>query len=103
MGAINVVVDHLSRLTNESSINITAINNSFPNEFLFSMHNISWYTNIVNYLAIREMPYDWNSQYKKKFLKKVKSFYWDDPYLFKYCLDQSFWRCIFNDEVSNVI
>jgi hypothetical protein len=36
-------------------------------------------------------------------LNKVKNFYWDDPYLFKFCPNQIFWRCIFDNEVSSVI
>ena len=38
-----------------------------------------------------------------KFLTEVKSFYWDDPYLFKYCSDQIFQRCLLDDEVTRVI
>ena len=79
--------DHLSRLTNESSIETTPINDSFPDEFLFSINKMPWYANIVNYLATGEMSCDWSSQDKKKFLTEVKSFYWDEPYLFKYCFD----------------
>jgi hypothetical protein len=33
----------------------------------------------------------------------VKNLYWDDPYLFKYCPDQIFRRCIPDNEVSSVI
>ena len=88
---------------NESSIETTPINNSFPDEFLFSINKIPWYANIVNYLATSEIPYDWSSQDKKKFLTEVRSFYWDDPYLFKYCSDQIFRKCIPDDEVSRVI
>ena len=40
---------------------------------------------------------------KRKFLNEVKNFYWDDPYLFKYCPDQIFQRCIPDNEVSSVI
>jgi len=36
-------------------------------------------------------------------LNEVKNFYWDDPYLFKYCPDQIFRRCIPDNEVSSVI
>ena len=74
-GVENVVADHLSRLTDEFSIETTPINDSFPDEFLFSINTMSWYANIVNYLATSEMPCDWSSQNKKKFLTKVKSFY----------------------------
>jgi hypothetical protein len=49
------------------------------------------------------LPAHWSTQDKKKFLNEVKNFYWDDPYLFKYCPDQIFQRCIPNNEVSNVI
>jgi hypothetical protein len=33
----------------------------------------------------------------------VKNFYWDDPYLLKYCPDKIFQRCIADNEVSSVI
>ena len=62
-----------------------------------------WYANIVNFLVTGEMPPQWNAQDKKKFLSEVRKFYWDDPYLFKYCSDQIFRRCVPDNEVSKVI
>src|SRR5215813_4237779 len=53
-GAENVIADHLSRLTNESSIDITPINDSFPDDFLFSINSLPWYANIVNFLVIEK-------------------------------------------------
>ncbi|XP_052289053.1 uncharacterized protein LOC127899634 [Citrus sinensis] len=50
-----------------------------------------------------KMPLQWNAQEKKKFFVEVKKFYWDDPYLFKFCPDQIFRRCIPDNEVSSVI
>ncbi|KAK9208748.1 hypothetical protein WN944_001108 [Citrus x changshan-huyou] len=97
-GAENVVADHLSRLTSEICTDITPINDSFPDEFLLSVTSIPWYANIVNFLVTSKMPAQWNTQEKKKFLVEVKKFYWDDPYLFKYCPDQIFRRCIPNKE-----
>ena len=82
-GAENVVADHLSRLTNESLIDTTPINDSFPDEFLFSVNTMPWYVNIVNFLATGKIPPDWSQQDKRKFLSEVKRFYWDDLYLFK--------------------
>ncbi|KAI5316206.1 hypothetical protein L3X38_045382 [Prunus dulcis] len=35
------------------------------------------------------IPPHWTSQEKKKFVVEVRKFFWDDPYLFKYCLDQT--------------
>jgi len=102
-GAENVVADHLSRLTPDSSTEITPINDSFPDEFLFSTVTMPWYANIVNFLVTGEMPPQWNAQDKRKFLTEVRKFYWDDPYLFKYCRDQIFRRCIPDNEVNKVI
>ncbi|XP_073290989.1 uncharacterized protein [Primulina huaijiensis] len=45
-----------------------------------------------------DMPPQSSSQDKRKFLNEVKNFYWDDPYLFKYCPDQIFRRCIPDNE-----
>ena len=45
-GAENVVADHLSRLTTEFCNDITPINDSFPDEFLFSITSMPWYANI---------------------------------------------------------
>lgn len=64
---------------------------------------MSWFANIVNFLVTGNMPAQWSSQDKKKFLSEVKHFYWDDPYLFKYCPDQIMRRCIPDNEVSSVI
>ena len=51
-GAKNIVADHLSRLRNDSSIDTTPINDSFHDEFSFSVDLIPWYANIVNFLVI---------------------------------------------------
>ena len=45
----------------------------------------------------------WNSQDKKKFLTEVKKIYWDDPYLFKYCPNQIFRRCVPDNEIGNIV
>ena len=37
------------------------------------------------------------------FLSDVQNFCWDDPYLFKYYLDQIFQKCILDNEASSVI
>ena len=69
-GIENVVADHLSGLTNESSIETTLINDSFPDEFLFSINKMPWYANIVNYLVTCEMPCDWSSKTRKNYEQK---------------------------------
>jgi hypothetical protein len=102
-GTENVVADHLSRLTIDSRSDITPIDDYFPDESLFFISTMPWYANIVNFLVSGQLLAHWSTQDKKKFLNKVKNFYWDDPYLFKYCPDQIFQRCIPDNEVSSVI
>ena len=46
----NVVADYLSRLTIDSTSNITQINDYFPDEFLLSVATMPWFANIVNFL-----------------------------------------------------
>jgi hypothetical protein len=104
-GSKNVVADHLSRLTMEYTVDATPISETFPNEQLIHIsHNPApWYADIMNYLVTGQMPLHWGQQDKLKFLSKVKTFFWDDPYLFKYCPNQIIRRCIPEFDQSNVI
>ncbi|CAN6583540.1 unnamed protein product [Malus baccata var. baccata] len=67
-GAENVVADHLSRLVHGRDD--IPINESFPNEQLFSIAEIPWYANIVNYLARKFILADWDKQQMKRFFSK---------------------------------
>jgi hypothetical protein len=98
-----VVADHLSRLIFEDNMEHLPINDEFPDEHLFAFTNLPWYAYIVNYLAVGEIPKDWSTQDKRKFLVEVCNFYWDDPNLFKYCPDKIIRRCVPNDEVISVL
>jgi hypothetical protein len=102
-GTENVVADHLSRLTTDLKSDITSIDDYFPDESLLSVSTLPWLANIVNFLVSGQLPAHWSTQDKRKFLNEVKNFYWDDPFLFKYCTDQIFRRCIPDNEVSSVI
>uniref|UniRef100_A0A2N9G390 RNA-directed DNA polymerase n=1 Tax=Fagus sylvatica TaxID=28930 RepID=A0A2N9G390_FAGSY len=67
-GVENVVADHLSRLIFEDNMEHLPINDEFPDEHLFALSNLPWYAYIVNYLAVGEIPKDWSTQDKRKFL-----------------------------------
>ena len=102
-GVENVVADHLSRLVPESNSHGTSIGDSFPDEQLFALVHCPWYADIVNYLVTGQIPSQWTSQQKKKFLTDIKKYYFDDPYLFKYCPDQITRRCVPNDEQIRIL
>jgi len=90
-------------LTIDLTSDIPPINDYFPDESLLSLSPMPWSDNFVNFLALGYLPAHWSTQDKIKFLNEVKNFYWDDPYLFKYCPDQIFQRCIPDNEVSSVL
>uniref|UniRef100_A0A2N9FJE9 Integrase catalytic domain-containing protein n=1 Tax=Fagus sylvatica TaxID=28930 RepID=A0A2N9FJE9_FAGSY len=97
------MADHLSKLTFEEVKEEIPIRDSFPDEQLFAITKLPWYAHIVNYLVKGFIPETWTAQDRRKFFVEVRNFYWDDPYLFKYCPDQILRRCIPENETFSVI
>ena len=102
-GSENVVADHLSRLPTDPEHESIPLSESFPDEQLLSVSHFPWFADIVNYLVTGQMPDHWSKQDSSKFLSEVKHFFFDDPYLFKYCPDQIIRRCIPEDDYLSVI
>ena len=71
-GVENVVADHLSWLVSETTSEGLPKGDTFPNEQLFALVHCPWYADIVNYLVIRQIPSQWTSQQKRKFLVDIK-------------------------------
>ena len=71
-GVENVVVDHLSRLVSETTSEGLPIGDTFPDEQLFTLVHCPWYADIVNYLVTGQIPSQWTSQQKRKFLVDIK-------------------------------
>nr|GEX81319.1 reverse transcriptase domain-containing protein [Tanacetum cinerariifolium] len=44
-----------------------------------------------------------SSQEKKKFFKDVKHYFWDDPYLFRICVNQVIRRCVHGQESVDIL
>jgi hypothetical protein len=93
-GTKNVVADYLSRLTIDSTSDITPIDYYFLDESSLVVASIPWFANIDNFLTSGFLPAHCNTHNKRNFLSEVKIFYWDDPDLFKYCPDQIFQKYI---------
>ncbi|VVA34849.1 PREDICTED: LOW QUALITY PROTEIN, partial [Prunus dulcis] len=90
-GSENVVADHLSRLIIPAATEADSLplSESFPDEQLFAVKiDTPWFADIVNYLAKGVVHPDFSYHRKKKFLSDVKHYFWDEPYLYKYCADQ---------------
>jgi hypothetical protein len=101
-GVENVVADHLSRLTFEEVKEEIPIRDAFPDEQLFAVTRLPWYAHIVNYIVTGSIPETWTMQDRRKFFVEVRNFYWDDLYLFEYCLVQIL-RCIPDNKTICVI
>ena len=99
----NVVADHLSRLTIAHNTHSPPINDEFPEESLMQLENALWYAHIANFLATGEIPADWKKQDRKYFLAKIHSYYWEEPFLFKYYADQIIRKCVPKEEQQGIL
>ncbi|RVW20459.1 Retrovirus-related Pol polyprotein from transposon opus [Vitis vinifera] len=90
----NVVADHLSRLAIAHNSHVLPINDDFPEESLMLLEKAPWYAHIANYLVTGEVPREWKAQDMKHFFAKIHAYYWEEPFLFKYCADQIIRKCV---------
>ena len=97
-GVENVVADHLSRLTIAHNTHSPPINDEFPKESMLLVENAPWYAHIADFLATGEIPSNWKAQDKKYFSTKIHSYYWEEPFLFKYCVYHIIRRCVPEEE-----
>jgi hypothetical protein len=98
-GVENVVADHLSRLENsEITSKEKNIEEEFPDEKLFSISERPWFADIVNFKAGGMVPRGYTWQQKKRLYHEAKSYWWDDPYLYKEGIDGVLRRCVAQDE-----
>ncbi|GJY45746.1 reverse transcriptase domain-containing protein [Tanacetum coccineum] len=109
-GTENLAVDHLSRIENpyENVLDPKEINETFPLETLNMVtfrgdSSTPWFADFANYHAGNFIVKGMSSQQKNKFLKDVKHYFWDDPYLFKICADQMIWWCVSGQEAIDIL
>ncbi|RVW19625.1 Retrovirus-related Pol polyprotein from transposon opus [Vitis vinifera] len=67
-------------------------------ESLMLLEKAPWYAHIANYLVIGEVPSEWKAQDRKHFFAKIHAYYWEEPFLFKYCADQIIRKCVLEEE-----
>ncbi|GJS89914.1 reverse transcriptase domain-containing protein [Tanacetum coccineum] len=109
-GAENLAADHLSRLENphQSVLDKKEINETFPLETLSMVSfrgdsSTPWFADFANYHAGNFVVKGMSSQQKNKFFKDVKHYFWDDPFLFKICVDQVIRRCVHGQEAIDIL
>nr|GFB21299.1 reverse transcriptase domain-containing protein [Tanacetum cinerariifolium] len=62
-----------------------------------------WFVDFANYHAGNFVVKEMSSQQKNKFFKDVKHYFWDDPFLFKICVDQVIRRCVHGQEAIDIL
>ncbi|GKB90071.1 reverse transcriptase domain-containing protein [Tanacetum coccineum] len=109
-GAENLAADHISRLENpyKNVLNPKEINETFPLETLNMVtfrcdSSTPWFSDFANYHAGNFIVKGMSSQQKNKFLKDVKHYFWDDPYLFKICADQVIRWCVTGQDAFDIL
>ena len=103
-GTENLVADHLSRL--EGARDDIPVNDEFPDEKLFAIEDkreVPWFADYVNYLVAKVIPPEFNYQKKKRFFAHLKHYYWEEPILYRHCVDQVIRRCVPEDEMHSVL
>ncbi|XP_070014876.1 uncharacterized protein [Nicotiana sylvestris] len=89
----------------ENSVEVEDILETFPDEQLLatSLEEVPWYADYANYLASGIVPYDLSSVQKKFFYRDCRMYYWDEPYLFRICVDNMIRMCVPEIEQSSVL
>ncbi|CAN6695152.1 unnamed protein product [Malus baccata var. baccata] len=101
-GSENVVADHLSCLVHEEDV--VPIPETFPDEQLMPIEvSMPWYADLVNYLASKVIPSEFNKNQRDKLKYDARNYVWDDPYLWKYCSDQIIRRCVHDYEIPSIL
>ncbi|XP_019090108.1 PREDICTED: uncharacterized protein LOC104738230 [Camelina sativa] len=119
-GIENGVADHLSRLRIDEEI---PIDDRLPEENVYvvaafldcykekadikvlqqTVNDLPWYADIANYLCAVEEPPNFTGYAKKKFLRDVQRYFWDEPFLYKHCADGLYRRCVPESEVQGIL
>ncbi|GKD67113.1 reverse transcriptase domain-containing protein [Tanacetum coccineum] len=109
-GAKNLAASHFSRLENpyENVLDPKEVNEKFPLETLNMVtsrgdSSTPWFSDYANYHVGNFIVKGMSSQQKNKFFKDVKHYFWDDPYLFKICVDQMIRRCVAGQKVVDIV
>ena len=98
-----MVPDHFSRLAIAHNSHGMPINDDFLEESLMLVEVAPWYAHIANYLVTGEVPSEWKTQDKKHFVEKIHAYYWEEPFLFKYCVDQIIRKCVPEEQQKGIL
>ncbi|GJZ13405.1 reverse transcriptase domain-containing protein, partial [Tanacetum coccineum] len=99
-GTENVAANHLFRIENDETSDDSEVDDNFPKETIMEIttSDIPWFADFANYLVGDIIPKGMTYQQKKKLFSYLKSYFWEDPYIFKVCSDGMIRRCVAGPE-----
>ncbi|GJR76491.1 reverse transcriptase domain-containing protein [Tanacetum coccineum] len=109
-GAEDLAAYHLSRIENPHMevLNEREITDEFLDKHLMllkSMFNDDepWYADFVNNIVGKVVPPNWTFKKGKRFFSQVKTYFWEEPYAFKLCVDNIMRRCVAGSETHGIL
>ncbi|XP_049371127.1 uncharacterized protein LOC125836084 [Solanum verrucosum] len=99
---IRSFLGHTGREDAEREVNI---DDSFPDEqvFAISLKPTPWYADFANFIVSGLMPDELTFYQQKRFMFDVKKYFWDEPYLFRECIDHVTMRCVPEEEAVEIL
>ncbi|GJU16493.1 reverse transcriptase domain-containing protein [Tanacetum coccineum] len=84
------------------------IADKFPDEHLMVLkskfnNDEPWYADFVNYIVEKVVPPNWTFKKRKRFFSQVKTYFWEEPYSFKLCVDNIMRRCVAGSETLKIL
>ncbi|GJT63707.1 putative nucleotidyltransferase, ribonuclease H [Tanacetum coccineum] len=62
-----------------------------------------WYADFINYIVGKVVPPNWTFEKRKRFFSQVKTYFWEEPYAFKLCVDNIIRRCVAESETLEIL
>ncbi|GKE39127.1 reverse transcriptase domain-containing protein [Tanacetum coccineum] len=62
-----------------------------------------WYADFVNYIFRKVVPPNWTFEKRKRFFSQVNTYFWEEPYAFKLCVDNILRRCMAGSETLKIL
>jgi hypothetical protein len=99
-GVENSVADHLSRLQHKEKHDLP-INDYLRDDTMLKItHSTPWYADIVNFIVTGYVP---PGADKRKLIHESRLHLWDEPYLFRVCVDGLLRRCVPKAEAIQIM
>ncbi|GJZ83155.1 reverse transcriptase domain-containing protein [Tanacetum coccineum] len=68
-----------------------------------SSNDEPWYADFVNYIVGKVVPPNWTFEKRKRFFSQVKTYFREEPYAFKLCVDNIMRRCVAGSETLEIL